>query len=268
MRRALEARSRRYVDSRFTNSVGRITAAASSPPICASSSRTISALMRRRHTVERRLHEQLVAGVKFDAIGPSCYGYRHGSLYDFQTTLDDAASRYGEPVFVAETAHPFRLDSEDTHEEIINTTGELVSGYPANTAGQRRWVNDVTSIVEAVPNGRGLGVFCWEATWTAVSGNGWDPTDAAYGNGWENQALFGYDDKALSSMAWFSHRWVRVIPPRSAESATKGARPRFCGRAPACPVPNGLVSYGRSVPDKRRRVRDTAASTAGQWEDA
>ncbi|WP_406208080.1 arabinogalactan endo-1,4-beta-galactosidase [Streptomyces sp. NBC_01017] len=145
-------------------------------------------------------------GVKFDAIGLSYYGYWHGSLHDFQTTLDDAAARYGKPVFVAETAYPFRLDSEDSHEEIINTTGELVSGYPANTAGQRRWMNDVTSIVEAVPNGRGLGVFYWEATWTAVTGNGWDPTDASSGNGWENQALFGYDDTALSSMAWFSHR--------------------------------------------------------------
>ncbi|MFE9017550.1 arabinogalactan endo-beta-1,4-galactanase [Streptomyces sp. NPDC007808] len=145
-------------------------------------------------------------GVRFDAIGLSYYGYWHGSLYDFQTTLDDAASRYGKPVFVAETAYPFRLDSEDGHEEIIDTTGELVAGYPATAAGQRRWMNDVASIVEAVPNGRGLGVFYWEATWTAVSGNGWDPTDASSGNGWENQALFGYDDRALSSMAWFRHR--------------------------------------------------------------
>ncbi|TVZ78406.1 hypothetical protein FB157_13599 [Streptomyces sp. BK340] len=39
-----------------------------------------------------------------------------------------------------------------------------------------------------------------------VTTNGWDPTDAGSGNGWENQALFGYDDKALSSMSWFSHR--------------------------------------------------------------
>ncbi|MEV5174128.1 hypothetical protein AB0L10_24330 [Streptomyces flaveolus] len=46
----------------------------------------------------------------------------------------------------------------------------------------------------------------WEATWTAVTGNGWDPADATSGNGWENQALFGYDDKALSSMTWFGHR--------------------------------------------------------------
>ncbi|MEU9287156.1 arabinogalactan endo-1,4-beta-galactosidase [Streptomyces sp. NPDC048275] len=145
-------------------------------------------------------------GVKFDAIGLSYYGYWHGSLADFQTTLDDAAARYAKPVFLAETAYPFRLDSEDSLTNIIDTTGELVAGYPATTAGQSAWLRDVMNVVEAVPNGRGLGVFYWETTWTAVTGNGWDPTDAASGNGWENQALFGYDDKALPAMSQFSHR--------------------------------------------------------------
>ncbi|AKJ14918.1 hypothetical protein ABB07_34145 [Streptomyces incarnatus] len=55
-------------------------------------------------------------------------------------------------MFVAETAYPFTLAQDDSL------------------------------------NGRGLGVFSWEATWTAVAGNGWDPTDATSGNGWENQA--------------------------------------------------------------------------------
>ncbi|WP_371553158.1 arabinogalactan endo-1,4-beta-galactosidase [Streptomyces sp. NBC_00554] len=145
-------------------------------------------------------------GVKFDVIGLSYYGYWHGTLADFQTTLDDAAARYGKPVYLAETAYPFRLDSEDSTENIIDLTSELVSGYAASTAGQTKWMKDVASIVEAVPNGRGLGIFYWESTWTAVTGNGWDPTDSASGNGWENQALFGYDDKALPAMSWFSHR--------------------------------------------------------------
>ncbi|MEU0050436.1 glycosyl hydrolase 53 family protein [Streptomyces sp. NPDC006309] len=148
----------------------------------------------------------LANGVRFDAIGLSYYGYWHGPLADFQTTLDDAAARYGKPVFVAETAYPFRLDSDDPLTNQIDTTAELVPGYPATAAGQARWMNDVASIVEAVPNGRGLGVFYWEATWTAVPGNGWDPADATSGNGWENQALFGYDDRALPSLSWFNHR--------------------------------------------------------------
>ncbi|MGW1724228.1 glycoside hydrolase family 53 protein [Streptomyces sp. NPDC002306] len=145
-------------------------------------------------------------GIGYDVIGLSYYGYWHGTLAAAQATLDDVAARYGKPVFVAETAYPFRLDSDDSLPDQIDTTGELVSGYPATPAGQLAWTNSVANIVEAVPNGRGLGVFYWEATWTAVTGNGWDPADATSGNGWENQALFGYDDRALSSMAWFGHR--------------------------------------------------------------
>ncbi|WP_369255692.1 glycosyl hydrolase 53 family protein [Streptomyces sp. R35] len=145
-------------------------------------------------------------GINYDVIGLSYYGYWHGSLGAAQTTLDDVASRYSKPVFIAETAYPFRLDSDDSLVNQIDTTGELVSGYPATTAGQTAWFRDVMNIVEAVPNGRGLGVFYWEATWTAVTGNGWDPTDATSGNGWENQALFGFDDKALPAMSVFSHR--------------------------------------------------------------
>ncbi|MFE2263947.1 glycoside hydrolase family 53 protein [Streptomyces griseosporeus] len=145
-------------------------------------------------------------GINHDVIGLSYYGYWHGSLAAAQATLDDTASRYGKPVFIAETAYPFRLDSDDALTNQIDTTGELVGGYPATPAGQLAWMNAVANIVEAVPNGRGLGVFYWEATWTAVSGNGWDPADATSGNGWENQALFGYDDRALPATAWFSHR--------------------------------------------------------------
>lgn len=145
-------------------------------------------------------------GINYDVIGLSYYGYWHGSLAAAQATLDDVASRYAKPVFIAETAYPFTLAQDDSLENQIDTSGELVTGYPASAAGQLAWMNAVANIVEAVPNGRGLGVFYWEATWTAVTGNGWDPTDATSGNGWENQALFGYDDRALSSMAWFGHR--------------------------------------------------------------
>ncbi|RPF31053.1 arabinogalactan endo-1,4-beta-galactosidase [Streptomyces sp. TLI_185] len=144
--------------------------------------------------------------INYDVIGLSYYGYWHGSLAAAQTTLDDVVSRYGKPVFIAETAYPFRLDSKDSLTNQIDTTGELVSGYPATQAGQLAWMNAVANIVEAVPGNKGLGVFYWEATWTAVTGNGWDPTDATSGNGWENQALFDYDNKATSATSWFSHR--------------------------------------------------------------
>jgi arabinogalactan endo-1,4-beta-galactosidase len=99
--------------------------------------------------------------VTFDAIGQSYYGDWHGSFAGFQTTLDDAASRHGTPVLVAETAHPSRPATEGSLTNIIDTTGELVAGYAASSAGQSARLRDVRNIVEAVPNGRGIGVFHW-----------------------------------------------------------------------------------------------------------
>ncbi|WP_225800018.1 arabinogalactan endo-1,4-beta-galactosidase [Streptomyces sp. NK15101] len=145
-------------------------------------------------------------GVSYDVIALSFYGYWHGALPSLQANLDDISARYGKKVMVAETAYPFRLDSEDSHENIIDLPSELVSGYPASSAGQSAWLRDVMNVVEAVPNGRGLGVIYWEPAWTAVAGNGWDPADSSSGNGWENQALFDYDGKLLPAAGRLAHR--------------------------------------------------------------
>lgn len=142
-------------------------------------------------------------GVPFDAIGVSYYGYWHGSLGDLQWNLNDISARYDKDVFVAETAYPFTLDWVDDQANVIGLESQLVSGYPATPDGQARNFRDVLSIVRAVPNGRGLGAFYWDATWTAVPGNGWDPSDPLSGNNWENQALFDFDSVALPAMSEF-----------------------------------------------------------------
>ncbi|MGC4068383.1 MAG: arabinogalactan endo-1,4-beta-galactosidase [Polyangiaceae bacterium] len=136
-------------------------------------------------------------GVPFDVIAASYYGYWHGSLGDLQWNLNDMASRYGKEVMVAETAYPFTLSDADGWGNIIGTTDQLVAGYPATEAGQAANFRDVLSIVRAVPGGKGLGAFYWDATWTAVPGNGWDPADANSGNAWENQAMFDFEGRVL-----------------------------------------------------------------------
>jgi arabinogalactan endo-1,4-beta-galactosidase len=139
-------------------------------------------------------------GVSFDVIAASYYGYWHGSLGDLQWNLTDVAARYGKDVVVAETAYPFTLDGDDSHPNLIGLPEQLVPGYPATREGQARNFRDVLSIVRAIPDGRGLGAFYWDATWTAVPGNGWDPTDPTSGNAWENQALFDFDGRAVEAM--------------------------------------------------------------------
>ena len=75
-----------------------------------------------------------------------------------------------------------------------------MAGYQATPEGQAENFRDVLSIVRAVPNSRGLGAFYWDATWIAVKGNGWDPTDPSSGNAWENQFLFDYGGRALKAV--------------------------------------------------------------------
>ncbi|MCG5212616.1 arabinogalactan endo-1,4-beta-galactosidase [Streptosporangium sp. KLBMP 9127] len=138
-------------------------------------------------------------GIRYDVIGLSFYAYWHGTLAAFKTNLNDVAARYGKPVVVVETAYPFTTGDDDGYPNIISSAVPY-QGYPATTAGQSAMMRDLVNIVRAVPGQRGLGVFYWEATWTGVRGNGWDPADPSSGNGWENQALFGFDDRVLPGL--------------------------------------------------------------------
>jgi arabinogalactan endo-1,4-beta-galactosidase len=137
-------------------------------------------------------------GVPYDVIGVSHYVYWHGDFAALQYNLDDIVDRYGKDVIVVETAYPFTTQDKDGWENIAPSPGTpLVTGYDATTAGQAAMFRDILSVVRAVPNGHGLGAFWWDATWTGVPGNGWTPRDPTQGNAWENQALFGYDDRVL-----------------------------------------------------------------------
>jgi arabinogalactan endo-1,4-beta-galactosidase len=140
-------------------------------------------------------------GVPFDVIGVSHYVYWHGNAASLRNNLTDLANRYGRDVAVVETAYGFTTAADDAEPNIFNSSLAQTGGYPASAQGQSDALRAVLDAVRAVPNGRGLGVFYWEPTWTAVAGNGWDPTNPSSGNGWENQALFDYSDRALPALA-------------------------------------------------------------------
>ncbi|MBG0819704.1 glycosyl hydrolase 53 family protein [Planomonospora sp. ID91781] len=144
-------------------------------------------------------------GIRHDVIGLSYYPYWHGTVEAFQANLNDVAARYGKPVVLVETAYPFTVADDDGWENII-TSAEPYPGYPATPEGQAAMMRRLTDVIKAVPGGLGLGVFYWEATWTGVPGNGWDPADPASGNGWENQALFDYDGRALPALRALTRR--------------------------------------------------------------
>lgn len=138
--------------------------------------------------------------VPFDVIGISYYPYWHGSLAELQYNLNDISARYDRDVIVVETAYAFTGQDNDGFPNIANET-LMVPQYPYTPEGQRDMLRNVISVVRAVDNGRGIGVFYWDATWIAVNGNGWDNTNPTEGNAWENQALFDFEGKALPALA-------------------------------------------------------------------
>ncbi len=140
--------------------------------------------------------------VPFDVIGISYYPYWHGSLAELQYNLNDISARYGKDVIVVETAYAFTDQENDFLPNIANSS-MAIPNYPFTPEGQRAMLRDVMAVVRAVPNGRGLGVFYWDATWTAIPGNGWESTDPSSGNAWENQALFDYDERVLPALDEF-----------------------------------------------------------------
>jgi arabinogalactan endo-1,4-beta-galactosidase len=138
--------------------------------------------------------------VPFDVIGISYYPYWHGSLGQLQYNLNDISARYDKDVIVVETAYAFTDQDDDNYPNIVDQS-LAVPQYPLTPEGQRDMLRDVMSVVRGVDDGRGLGVFWWDATWTGVDGNGWDNTDPTTGNAWENQALFDFDGKALPALS-------------------------------------------------------------------
>lgn len=141
--------------------------------------------------------------VPFDLIGASYYPYWHGTLGDLQNNLNDVAVRYNKDILLAETAYAFTAEDNDNYENIIRS--EEQPGYPFTPEGQAKILADIMDVIRAIPNGRGLGVMWWDATWIAVKGNGWDPADPASGNNWENQALFDYSHRALPALKLFNN---------------------------------------------------------------
>ncbi|MEU6349872.1 arabinogalactan endo-1,4-beta-galactosidase [Streptomyces sp. NPDC047072] len=139
-------------------------------------------------------------GVDFDIIGLSYYPFWHGPIAGAAANMADITARYGKPCVIAETAYPFTLESEDSVNDIMNSPSQLTEGYPATPEGQAAWLRAVADLAAAVPGGQGLGYCYWEGLWTYRAGSGWDSTDPASGNAWENLALFDFQDRALPGL--------------------------------------------------------------------
>jgi len=99
--------------------------------------------------------------VRFDAIGLSYYFWWHGPLAKLEENLKDTASRYGKPVYVAETMYPFSLEGTKKQDHWAYSTEQTDPRFPASRAGQADYLMSLVSLEASLPQNRGLGVLYW-----------------------------------------------------------------------------------------------------------
>lgn len=92
-------------------------------------------------------------GIRYDVIGFSYYPWWHGTLMDLRENLAFAANTYHKDIIVVETAYNWR----PAHE-----TADRVGPFPETPEGQREFLDEVTRVVLAAPDGHGKGIFWWE----------------------------------------------------------------------------------------------------------
>ena len=126
-------------------------------------------------------------GVPYDVIGFSYYPVWHGSIEDLRANLNFAAETYGKDIIVVETGYSWRPTPE------MEKRGRP---FPESPEGQREFLEEVTRIVMAVPNGRGVGVFWWEP---------------AAGGRMNSRGFFDDDGNALPVMSVFE-KYTRPAP--------------------------------------------------------
>jgi len=138
-------------------------------------------------------------GVTWDITGLSYYCFWHGSLSNMSSVVADVRARYGKPVVIAETAYPFTAANADSEGNAVGGS-QPCSGFPATWAGQ---ASEFTAVQNTARSAGALGVFYWEPTWYAISGNGWDPANMnGTGDQWDNMAIFNWTGNVNPGVRW------------------------------------------------------------------
>lgn len=97
-----------------------------------------------------------VTASDFDVIGVSFYPYfgTDATVANLKTSLDTLASTYSKPVMVVETDWPAECSGVS-----------LSADVAISAAGQSTWVQDIATVLEAVPDSLGQGLLYWEPAW-------------------------------------------------------------------------------------------------------
>jgi arabinogalactan endo-1,4-beta-galactosidase len=147
-------------------------------------------------------YSQLEArGVPFNVIALSYYPIYQGTLSALRDNVDALATRFGKPLVIAETEYSWTLANGDALGNDTWQQSQLIDGYPASPGGQLSMLNDELSILAAVPDGLGAGMFYWEPEW--IPGVSWAPDASPPGTPDDNETLFNFQGQALPSIGMY-----------------------------------------------------------------
>jgi arabinogalactan endo-1,4-beta-galactosidase len=129
-------------------------------------------------------------GVDFDLIGLSFYTSWGSTLQQLQANMNDLAGRYHKDIVVVEAAYPWSLLDHDWFPNQVTDTTQLQTGYDASVQGQKKYLKDMTSIIQNVPDSRGKGVVYYS---------------------WDNNTLFNPQGGLLSSVDAFNPEGIHRV---------------------------------------------------------
>ena len=125
-----------------------------------------------------------------DAIGISFYSFWHGTFMDLKNSMEQLIERYHVPVYVVETAHPWRhCKAEHVSADLMKT-----AGLPAGEEEQKKSLALVMQIAAAVSKDLPTGVYYWEPL--CIPGK-------TYGSWDENMGMLDENGKALPSFEMY-----------------------------------------------------------------
>ena len=146
--------------------------------------------------------ELAVFSLDFDVIGLSYYPQYHTKdLTVLQTKLNNLAARFNKQIMIVEVAYPFSLGYQDNLNNIVGSTNQILPNYDATIFGQKDFLSKIKTIVQLIPNQKGIGFVYWAPDWVAFAGN---QTTSMQGSSWENQCLWDFNHQAVAAIDVFA----------------------------------------------------------------
>ena len=134
----------------------------------------------------------------YDMVGVSYYPQWSGDLTKLTKALEVISWEFDKKVVIAETSYPYT--SQSFGNDVYNTKQSQLKGYPLTTSGQSAYLKKLKTIVKALPNNNGVGIWWWEGLAGRVSNNNLVLADF----GVTNSALIDTRARALPALSSLS----------------------------------------------------------------